>query len=67
MISASLGFLVSGVKGLVLAREYVANYATQLCGPNALHMAVAYNNGVEFVPLWTMNFRTMEFISLRKS
>lgn len=49
MITASLISLVPGANDFDLAREYVANFATQLRGPDALHLAVAHNNGVDFV------------------
>ena len=32
-----------------LAQEYVAHFSTQLRAPDALHLAVAHNNGMEFV------------------
>jgi predicted nucleic acid-binding protein len=32
-----------------LAGDYVANFTTHLRGPDALHLAVAHNNGVEFI------------------
>lgn len=32
-----------------LAGDYVANFSTHLRGPDALHLAVAHNNGVEFI------------------
>ena len=49
MIADSLVALVPGAKDFDLAQEYVANFATQLRGPDALHLAVAHNNGMEFV------------------
>jgi uncharacterized protein len=49
MITASLIALIPSANDFDLAREFVANFATQLRGPDALHLAVAHNNGVEFV------------------
>jgi hypothetical protein len=49
MVAASLVVLNPGASDFDLAQEYVANFATQLRGPDALHLAVAQNNGVEFI------------------
>ena len=49
MIAASLIVLIPSANDFDLAREYVANFSTRLRGPDALHLAVAHNNGVEFV------------------
>ncbi|HLF31912.1 MAG TPA: type II toxin-antitoxin system VapC family toxin [Xanthomonadales bacterium] len=49
MIAASLVALIPSANDFDLAQEYVANFTTQLRGPDALHLAVAHNNGVEFV------------------
>ena len=49
IVAASLVVLIPSANDFDLAQEYVANFATQLRGPNALHLAVAHNNGVEFV------------------
>jgi predicted nucleic acid-binding protein len=49
MIAASLIALIPSANDFDLAQEYVANFATQLRGPDALHVAVAHNNGVEFI------------------
>lgn len=49
MIAASLVVLIPGANDFVLAQKYVANFATQLRGPDALHLAVAYSNGMEFI------------------
>ena len=49
MVSASLVVLIPSANDFDLAQEYVANFATQLRGPDALHLAVAHNNGVEFI------------------
>lgn len=49
MVAASLVVLIPNGNDFDLAQEYVANFATQLRGPDALHLAVAHNNGVEFI------------------
>lgn len=49
MVTASLVVLIPSGNDFDLAQEYVANFATQLRGPDALHLAVAHNNGVEFI------------------
>ena len=49
MVAASLVVLIPNAKDFDLAQEYVANFATQLRGPDALHLAVAHNNKMEFV------------------
>ncbi len=49
MVTASLVVLIPSGNDFDLAHEYVANFATQLRGPDALHLAVAHNNGVEFI------------------
>ena len=49
MVAASLVVLIPSGNDFDLAQEYVANFATQLRGPDALHLAVAHNNGVEFI------------------
>ena len=48
MVAASMVVLIPSGNDFDLAQEYVANFATQLRGPDALHLAVAHNNGVEF-------------------
>src|SRR5574340_937606 len=48
-IAASFVELVPNSYDFDLAQEYVAHFATQLRAPDALHLAVAHNNGVEFV------------------
>ena len=48
MVAASLIVLIPSGNDFDLAQEYVANFATQLRGPDTLHLAVAHNNGVEF-------------------
>ena len=49
MVAASLVVLIPNGNDFDLAQDYVANFATQLRGPDALHLAVAHNNGVEFI------------------
>ena len=49
MVAASLVVLIPSGNDFDLAQEYVANFATQLRGPDALHLAIAHNNGVEFI------------------
>ena len=49
MVAGSLVAYIPTVNDFDLAREYVSNFSTQLRGPDALHLAVAHNNGVEFV------------------
>jgi len=49
MVATSLVVLTTGANDFDLAQEYVANFATQLRGPDALHLAVAHNNGAEFI------------------
>jgi len=49
IVAASLEILIPGSNDFDLAQEYVANFSTQLRGPDALHLAVAHNNGMEFV------------------
>jgi predicted nucleic acid-binding protein len=48
-ISTSFVMLVPNSYDFDLAQEYVANFATHLRAPDALHLAVAHNNGVEFI------------------
>lgn len=48
-IAASFVMLVPNSYDYDLAQEYVAHFSTQLRAPDALHLAVAHNNGVEFV------------------
>ena len=45
----SLVMLTPGANDFELALEYVSHFATHLRGPDALHLAIARNNGVEFV------------------
>lgn len=49
VVASSLFVFVPNSYDFELAGEYVANFATQLRAPDALHLAVAHNNGVEFV------------------
>lgn len=49
MMATSLIVLIPGANDFDRAQEYIANFATQLRGPDALHLAVAHNNGVEFI------------------
>lgn len=49
MITASLVVLIPSANDFDLARQYVTNFATQLRGPDALHLAVAHSNGMEFI------------------
>lgn len=49
MVAASLAVLIPSGNDFDLAQGYAANFATQLRGLDALHLAVAHNNGVEFI------------------
>jgi uncharacterized protein len=49
MIAASLVAFIPGANDFDLAREYTARFTAGLRGPDALHLAVARNNGVELV------------------
>ena len=49
MVAASLVVLIPSAKDFDLAQEYAAHFATQLRGPDALHLAVAHNNKMELV------------------
>jgi predicted nucleic acid-binding protein len=49
MAATSLVVLVPGGSDFDLAQEYIANFATQLRGPDALHLAVAHNNRADFI------------------
>lgn len=48
-IATSFAVLLPNSYDYDLAGDYVANFATHLRAPDALHLAVAHNNGVEFV------------------
>ena len=45
----SLVMLTPDANDFELALEYVSHFAAQLRGPDAVHLAIARNNGVEFV------------------
>ena len=47
--AVSLVMLTPGASDFELALEYVSHFAAHLRGPDALHLAIARNNGVEFV------------------
>lgn len=49
LVAESLVVLLPSANDFDLAQEYVSNFATQLRGPDALHLAVAHNNGMEFI------------------
>ena len=49
IVATSLVTVIPSANDFDLAQEYVANFSTQLRGPDALHLAVANNNGMEFV------------------
>lgn len=54
-VAPSLVVLIPSGKDHDLAQKYVANFATQLRGPDALHLAVAHNiMGWHSSPRWTM-------------
>lgn len=43
----SLHTLIPAAADFDLARDFVAEFATQLRGPDALHLAIVRNNGIE--------------------
>lgn len=49
VVASSLFVFAPNSYDFELAGEYVANFATHLRAPDALHLAVAHNNGVEFI------------------
>ena len=49
MVADALVVLMPTVTDFTLAQQYVANFSTRLRAPDALHLAVAHNNGAEFV------------------
>jgi predicted nucleic acid-binding protein len=49
MVADALVVLMPTANDFTLAQQYVANFSTQLRAPDALHLAVAYNNRAEFV------------------
>ena len=48
-IAASFVLLAPNSYDFDLAQEYTAHFSTHLRAPDALHLAVAHNNGAEFV------------------
>ena len=48
-IASSFVVLVPNSYDFDLAQEYVAHFPTHLRAPDALHLAVAHNNGIEFI------------------
>ncbi len=49
MVADALVALTPAANDFTLAQQYVANFSTKLRAPDALHLAVAHNNGAEFV------------------
>ena len=49
MMATSLVIWIPNARAFDLAREYVAQFATQLRAPDALHLAVAHINGAASV------------------
>ena len=49
IVADALLVLTPTVNDFTLAQLYVANFSTKLRAPDALHLAVAHNNGAEFV------------------
>jgi predicted nucleic acid-binding protein len=49
VMASSMVLWIPNAKDFELAREYVAHFATQLRGPDALHLAVAHSHDVAFV------------------
>ena len=49
IIAASFVVLAPNSYDFDLAQEYVTHFSTHLRAPDALHLAVAHNNGAEFV------------------
>ena len=49
MVADALVVLTPTANDFTLAQQYVANFPTKLRAPDALHLAVAHNNGAEFV------------------
>ncbi|MBI3526130.1 MAG: type II toxin-antitoxin system VapC family toxin [Betaproteobacteria bacterium] len=45
----SLHVLIPAAADYYLARDFVAEFATRLRGPDALHMAIARNHGIEVI------------------
>ena len=49
VMATSLEILIPNSNDFDLAQEFVANFSTRLRGPDALHLAVARNNEMEFI------------------
>lgn len=49
IVASSLEIFIPSGNDFDLAQKYVTHFSTQLRGPDALHLAVAHNNGVEFI------------------
>lgn len=49
IIASSFVMLTPNSYDFDLAQEYVAHFSTHLRAPDALHLALAHNNGMEFV------------------
>lgn len=49
MVATSLVVWIPSANDFDLAQQYIVNFATQLRGPDALHLAVAHNNRAEFI------------------
>lgn len=47
LAEGSLHVLIPTVEDFELARRFVSEFATRLRGPDALHLAIARNNGIE--------------------
>jgi predicted nucleic acid-binding protein len=47
LVDESLHVLIPATADFDLARDFVGEFATQLRGPDALHLAIARNNGIE--------------------
>ncbi|TAJ78261.1 MAG: PIN domain-containing protein [Gallionellaceae bacterium] len=48
-VSAAFEVFSPNSQDFDLAQEYIADFSTQLRGPDALHLAVAHNNATEFI------------------
>ena len=49
MAATALRVLIPSGSDFDLAQDYITNFASRLRGPDALHLAVAHNNGVDSV------------------
>jgi len=49
LVDDSLHVLIPATADFYLARDFVAEFATRLRGPDALHMAIARNHGMEVI------------------